>query len=129
VAVMRRHSERQAARPRRAKRSMRRLNLVLAKTGSISCWALGVERGANVGRENAAHEGVAPAVPARAGVVALAGVGRDQDGDIAHGKFVHLDVVPVAGVGDDDLERVVDPGGVQLALGRGDHRLQVPEVR
>src|SRR3954447_7840877 len=34
VAVMSRHSERQAALPRRWKRSIRRLNLVWAKTGS-----------------------------------------------------------------------------------------------
>jgi hypothetical protein len=38
VAVMRRHSDRAAARPRRKKRSARRLNLVSAKTGSIICW-------------------------------------------------------------------------------------------
>ena len=38
LAVMRRHSLRYAARPRRWKRSMRRLNFVLAKTGSISSW-------------------------------------------------------------------------------------------
>jgi hypothetical protein len=40
VAVMRRHSDRQAALPRRKKRSMRRLNLVLAKIGSIIPWRL-----------------------------------------------------------------------------------------
>jgi hypothetical protein len=35
VAVMRRDSDRQADMPRREKRSIRRLNLVFAKTGSI----------------------------------------------------------------------------------------------
>jgi hypothetical protein len=35
VAVMRRHSDRHADMPRRKKRSIRRLNLVFAKTGSI----------------------------------------------------------------------------------------------
>ena len=35
MAVIRRHSDRQAALPRRKKRSIRRLNFVLAKTGSI----------------------------------------------------------------------------------------------
>src|SRR5205807_8192868 len=34
VAVMRRHSERHAARPRRKKRSSRRLNFTCANTGS-----------------------------------------------------------------------------------------------
>jgi hypothetical protein len=35
VAVMRRHSDRQADMPRRKKRSIRRLNLVCARIGSI----------------------------------------------------------------------------------------------
>jgi hypothetical protein len=38
VAVIRRHSVRTADLPRRWKRSMPRLNLVCANTGSISCW-------------------------------------------------------------------------------------------
>ena len=38
VAVISRHSERQADLPRRWKRSMRRLNFVSAKTGSIIPW-------------------------------------------------------------------------------------------
>ena len=40
VAVISRHSDRQAALPRRKKRSMRRLNLVFANTGSIVAWCL-----------------------------------------------------------------------------------------
>src|SRR5215204_284416 len=40
VAVIRRHSDRHADMPRRKKRSMRRLNLVWAKTGSIVTWRL-----------------------------------------------------------------------------------------
>jgi hypothetical protein len=38
VALINRHSERQADLPRRRKRSQRRLNLVLAKTGSTIVW-------------------------------------------------------------------------------------------
>ena len=38
VAVISRHSERQADLPRRKKRSQRRLNFVWAKTGSIIVW-------------------------------------------------------------------------------------------
>jgi hypothetical protein len=38
VAVIRRHSLRTAALPRRKKRSARRLNFVSPKTGSIMCW-------------------------------------------------------------------------------------------
>jgi len=40
AAVARRHSDRAADLPRRKKRSMRRLNLVSAKTGSIIVWRL-----------------------------------------------------------------------------------------
>ena len=40
-----------------------------------------------------------------------------------------LDVVPVAGVGENDLGHRVDPGGGKLSLGVGDHRLRVSEVR
>jgi hypothetical protein len=36
--------------------------------------------------------------------------------------------VPVAGVGEHHLERVIDAGGRELALGGIEHRLQVPEV-
>ena len=40
VAVISRHAERQAALPRRWKRSQRRLNFVWAKIGSIMPWRL-----------------------------------------------------------------------------------------
>jgi hypothetical protein len=85
--------------------------------------AFGVQRGADVGREDAAYEGVASAVPARAGVFAFAGVGRDEHGDVVERELVDLDLVPVAGVGDDNLSGSVDSGSMQFAFGGGDHRL------
>ena len=58
MAVISRHSERQAALPRRWKRSARRLYLVCAKTGSIDRLSLPVERVAGLAFEDAAHERV-----------------------------------------------------------------------
>lgn len=99
------------------------VELRVGEDGLDELLAFGVERGADIGRKDAAHEGVAPAVPAGSGVGAFTGVRGDQDGDVLGGEFVHLDVVPVAGVGDDNLERISDSSGVQFALAGGDHRL------
>jgi hypothetical protein len=51
-----------------------------AKTGSILVW-LGVEAAARVGRQDATHEGVKTAVPARPRAGAFLGVGRDEHRD------------------------------------------------
>ena len=52
-----------------------------------------------------------------------------KDLDAAVDEVFHLLVVPVAGVGDDDRRGVGDAGGLQLALGGVEHRLEVAEVR
>jgi hypothetical protein len=41
---------------------------------------------------------------------------------------LHLFAVPVAGVGQQHLGRVIDAGGSELALRGIEHRLKVPEV-
>src|SRR3954468_24892322 len=51
--------------------------------------ALGVEAAAAIGRQDATHERVEPAVPAGPGAFALAGVGRDQHLDPALDERVH----------------------------------------
>jgi hypothetical protein len=87
-----------------------------------------VERAAGVGREHAAHERVAAAVPAEPGAFAFAGVGRDHHLRAAASDLVDLVVVPVAGVGEYDVRTFADAGGVELALGGRDHRFEVAEV-
>jgi len=90
--------------------------------------AFGVETAAVVGVEHAAHEGVKAAVPARAGALALAGVGQDQHLHAAADDRIHLHVMPVAGVGEHDLWERVDPDGGEPSRGRVDHWFQLPEV-
>jgi hypothetical protein len=90
--------------------------------------ALGVELAAEVGGEQAPHERVKAAVPARAGALALAGVGRDQHPDSAVDQAVHLGLMPIAGVGDHHVRPRGDARGREVGLGRGDHRFEVPEV-
>jgi len=53
----------------------------------------------------------------------FAGVGRDQDLDAAADDAVHLLLVPVAGVGNDDPELIADAGGTEFAFGGFDHWL------
>jgi len=89
---------------------------------------LAVERGATVGLKDTTHERVETALPARPGALALAGVGRDQHLDAARHDVVDLHLMPVAGIGDDDLRRLGAPDRSQLLFGRGDHRLEMPEV-
>src|SRR5215208_4331914 len=62
-----------------------------------------VEPLAALGRKHSAHPLAAAALPAGPDALSHAGVGRDQHLDAAGGDSVHLLVVPVAGVGDDDL--------------------------
>ena len=57
-----------------------------------------------------------------------AGVGRDEHLDAAVGDALHLFAVPVAGVGQQHLGRLVDAGRGELALGGVEHRLEVSEV-
>ena len=60
--------------------------------------------------------------------MALVGVGRNEDRDAVGGQRLHLDLVPVAGVGEHHIGRPLDPGGDQLAAGRVDERPELPEV-
>ena len=90
--------------------------------------ALGVERGALVGGQDATHEGVKPAVPAWPCARALVGVRRNKDRRSLSGQALHLDVVPVAGVGENHLGRLLDARSRELVAGRGDHRFELAEV-
>src|SRR6185436_1183705 len=90
--------------------------------------ALGVKTAAAIALKDAAHERVRAAVPARARALALAGVGRDEDLHAATDERVHLDVMPVAGVGKHDLGNRVDPDPGQLGVGGADHRFEVSEI-
>lgn len=83
---------------------------------------------ADVARQGAAHEVIQAAVPARPCSAAFAGVRRDQRRDVTQHKLVHLRLMPVARVGDDDLQLLADAGLLQLALRRRDHRLKTAEV-
>ena len=62
-------------------------------------------------------------------MLSTAGVGRDQHLNPAVDDAFHLLPVPVTGVREQHLGRVVDAGGVQLALGGVEHRLEMTEVR
>lgn len=77
--------------------------------------AFWVELAAAVGLEDPAHEVVKPAVPAGAGAATFAGVGWDQNLDALINDALHLDLMPIAGIGDDHL--------------RGDVELRPPRVR
>lgn len=124
---MSRHSVRAAARPRRKKRSRRRLNLVSANTVD-HVLSLAVERAAVFGGQDAAHEGLGAAVPAGSWCFSTAGIGRDEYLGASGDDVLHLVKMPVAGVGEHRPKRVVDAGVAQLALGGLDHRLEVAEV-
>jgi hypothetical protein len=113
VAVMSRHSERQADLPRRWKWSACRLYLVWANTGSTVTWRFRLSALLSMVwstlRMNASGP---PCHPCRA--PALAGVGRDQDRDALGDDRLHLGLVPVAGIGDHHLGLVGDAGGRAL---------------
>ena len=91
--------------------------------------AFGVELAAAVGREHASHERVQTAVPAGPGALAFASVGRDQHHGSAAAELLDLDLMPVAGVGEHNLQRLADPSRGELGLGGRDHRPEMPEVR
>jgi hypothetical protein len=77
VAVISRHSDRTAERPRLWKRSTPRLNLVLANTGSITPLAFAVTITVELGVKHATHERMEASVsPGRAPWVTR--VGRDS---------------------------------------------------
>jgi hypothetical protein len=90
---------------------------------------LTVELATALSGEDPAHERVKAAVPAGPRALATRGVGRDQHLDAAVDDVLHLLLVSVAGVGEQDRRVVRHAGGVQLAVGGVEHRLEVPEVR
>jgi hypothetical protein len=71
-----------------------------------------------LGRDERAHPGVPAALPPGAGGLALAGVRWDQQRDPLRSETVHLLVVPVAGIRDDNVGLVEDPDLPQLPAGR-----------
>jgi hypothetical protein len=125
---MSRHSERQAARPRRKKRVDLAVELRVGENGLDHAGASAVERGAGGCGKGAAHEGVEAAVPARAAAFALLGVGRDEDCQAVSGECLHLDLMPVTASSAHHVRRLLDAGGVQLAAGGVDERPELAEV-
>ena len=128
MAVISRHFERAADLPRRLEAVHASVELGVREDGLDHGLALGVELFAAIGLQDAAHERVRAAVPARPGALAFAGVGWDEHLDAAFDDAVHLDLVSVARVGDDDLRRLRSDRR-KLGLGRGDQRPEMPEVR
>jgi len=55
--------------------------------------------------------------------------GRHEDLNAALDDRLHLHLMPVAGVGDDDAGRVGHAGAGQLGFDGENHRVEVPEVR
>ena len=80
--------------------------LGLSEHGLDHRLASSVKPAAELAGEHGAHEGVATAVPAAAGCVALAGIGRDQDLGAHVHDLVDLLLMPVAAVSDRDPRRV-----------------------
>jgi len=58
----------------------------------------------------------------------FARVGRDEHLAAVGVRALHLALVPVAGVGQDDARRLLDADGLQLATCGVKHRLEVTEV-
>jgi hypothetical protein len=54
-------------------------------------------------------------------------VGCEDDQAVADEAF-HLDLMPVAGVGENDLGGLLDPCRAELGFGGADHRFEVAEV-
>jgi len=100
----------------------------VAEDGLDDVLSLSVERLAVLGGQDAAHEVIEPAAPARPGCGSQARLGPDQDRDAVGGEPLDLLGVPVAGVGDDDVGKLADAGGREFAAGRGDGPFEVPEV-
>src|SRR3954451_19836553 len=89
---------------------------------------LPVELLATLCGEHAAYERVHAAGPARPWAPAQPGVGGNEDLDALAGELLHLALVPVAGVGQDDVGIAQAERG-ELALCGAGHRFEVPEVR
>jgi len=107
---------------------MRRVELGVGEDRLDHRLAFGVKRAAGVGLEDASHERVEAAVPAGPRARALSGVRWDEDPQPVAGQPLHLDLMPVAGVGEHDVGRLLDTGQGKLVAGGADHRLEVPEV-
>src|ERR1700693_3736835 len=91
-------------------------------------FASAVETAAELGLEDAAHERVVAAVPAGPGAFALVAVGADQDLDALADQALHLDLVPVAGVGEHALWLFADPRCLQFSAGGAETWFDVSEV-
>src|SRR3954469_9328797 len=100
----------------------------LAEDGLDHRLAAAVELAAALAGQDAAHEGVVAAGPARPWRLAFAGVGWDEHLSAGGVRAFHLALMPVAGVGEDDAGRLVDAGVLHLAAGGVEHRLEVAEV-
>ena len=82
-----------------------------------------VELFAEFGGEHSSHEGEPASGPAGSFAVAFAAVGRDQNREpVASGEVVHVLLVPVLSVGDDDRRLVGHAGLLELAEGGLDPR-------
>src|SRR4051794_17392050 len=99
----------------------RAVELDLAEHGLDRDLALAVELAALGGREDAAHGVVEAARPAGPGALAQPAVGWDEHRDAVAGDLFDLALMPVAGVGQDDLG-IAQLDRAQLALGGPDHR-------
>jgi hypothetical protein len=58
----------------------------------------------------------------------FARVRRDQNLDPLVDDALHLLLVPIAGVCDDNLDRLADTHALKFSLGGNDHPFQVPEI-
>lgn len=128
VACTNRHSAFTAARPRRWKRSSRRLNFVSANTGSTIALASAIELTPELAFEHPAHERVHPVVPAGTRIGSFARVGRHEHLGAADGDVLHLHPVSVPGVSQRDLRTLGHADRLKLAFRGGDHRLEMTEV-
>ena len=87
-----------------------------------------VERFAEFGLQDGAHEYVGTAVPAWPGAFAFVGVGWDENRDALADDLLHLLLVPVAGVGDDHAGLLGDASRFEFLQCRVDHWAEMPEV-
>lgn len=116
VACTSRHSEFTAARPRRWKRSSRRLNFVSANTLDDRL-ASAIELTPKLAFEHPAHERIHAVVPAGTRVGSFARVGRHEHLGAPGGDVLHLHLVPVPGVSQRDLRTLGHADRFKLALG------------
>ena len=90
--------------------------------------SLSVELAAAVGVQDAAHERVEAAVPARPGALRRLESGGISTWMPSATMRSICSLVPVAGVGDDNVRRVGDADGLSSLRGGVEHRFEVPEV-